>query len=71
MKQVVIFALIATLALSFVTMPIKKRKFDEFESVMQLAQLTGQLHSDLLGKFLPFEAQSTWPEVKINNYMDA
>lgn len=71
MKSIVIFALVAAMALAFTTVPLKNIEKDDFEKAMQLAQLTGQLHSDLLGKFLPFKASTTWPEVKINNYMDA
>jgi len=33
--------------------------------------LTGQISDDLVGQFLPFKAETSWPEVKITNYMDA
>lgn len=71
MKQLIVIALLSTLAFSFVSVNMKKFEKTDLEKEMQIAQLTGQLNKGLFGKFLPFAAETTWPEVKINNYMDA
>lgn len=74
MKAVILIVLLISLAICFKTIEINHRELTDQEKIMQLYRL-GQLPKNLeaiFSKFMtPHNFANTWPEVKINNYMDA
>lgn len=64
-------ALLAVAAFSFVTVPVKKIKKDAISEKLNLEYLKGTFHKELVKKMMPYRLATTWPEAKINNYMDA
>ncbi len=69
MKTLVILAILAVVAFSFTTVPVKKIQKTPFEQKLTIEYLKGTFNNKYVQKFLPMKLSTTWPEVKINNYM--
>ncbi|EGR32788.1 hypothetical protein IMG5_070700, partial [Ichthyophthirius multifiliis] len=70
MKQFLIISLIIALTTAFVTIPVKKTQENDIQKILRLNYLTNN-YQYILQKFLPNHLSQNWPEVKINNFMDA
>jgi cathepsin D len=70
MKLFVVLAICLALSAAFVTVPVKKIHENSLQSMMRLNFLRSNIQ-ELLGKLFGTKFLNSWPEVKINNYMDA
>lgn len=70
MKQVLAIALTLAVVCAFTTIPVKKVEESSIQKMLRLNYLQNDYQS-ILNKFLPTHLTTTWPEVKINNFMDA
>ncbi|EAR96068.1 eukaryotic aspartyl protease (macronuclear) [Tetrahymena thermophila SB210] len=70
MKYLVVLALVLALSSALITVPIRKPQENTLQKLLRVNSLKGNIQA-LLNKLFPSNMVSSWPEVKINNYMDA
>ena len=70
MKFFVALALCLAISAAFVTVPVKKIQENTLQKMMRINFLNQNIQN-VLGKFFGTKFLNSWPEVKINNYMDA
>lgn len=74
MQKLILIALLIGLAVAFHSIPMKHRELSEGEVLLRkyrMGALTGDAYK-YFSKYLPQNNfVNSWPEVKINNYMDA